>query len=328
MRPAAVGPTRRGLAALGMALFVPSVRAQPAFPDRPVRLVVPNPPGGPSDIVARLLADAMQADLGQALVVENRAGAAGLIGTAAVAASPADGHTVLVTSRSNHVIAPLVQKGSLVNPQRELDAVGLALRAVGMLATHAKAPYRTLADLVAFAKAHPGQVFYGSAGIGATNHIAVEQFCRLAGITLTHVPYKGSGALITALMAGEVALAMLDFSSAQVGLQNRSLVPLVQTARRRLVSLPQVPTLAEAGYADFDASFWIGLAVPHGTPAAAVARLNRALNVALSQTAIRARAQVNGWELVGGLPAVLTQTVAQDLAGYPALIRQLDLKPS
>jgi tripartite-type tricarboxylate transporter receptor subunit TctC len=198
---------------------------------------------------------------------------------------------------------------------------------VGLFVTHAKAPFRTLKDLVAYAKANPGKLFYGSAGIGATNHIAVEQFSRLAGIEITHVPYKGSGTLITGLMAGEVSLALLDFSSAQPGLQGGSLVPLVQTAAHRLSSLPQVPTLAEAGFRDYDPSFWIGLAVPRGTPAPVIQRLNKALNVALAQTQLKARAQVNGWELVGGPPQVLADTIAQDLREYPALVRQLDIKP-
>jgi tripartite-type tricarboxylate transporter receptor subunit TctC len=258
--------------------------AQSSFPDRPVRLVVPNPPGGPSDIVARLLAEPMRAELGQPLVIDNRPGAAGLIGTGAVASAPADGYTVLVTSRSNHVIAPLVQKNGQVDPVRDLAPVGLALRAVGLFATHPKAPFRTLPELIAYAKAHPGKLFYGSAGIGATNHIAIEQFKKLAGVDITHVPYKGSGPLITGLMGGEVSLALLDFSSAQPGVKGGALVPLVQTASRRLASMAEVPTLIEAGFRNYDPSFWIGLAVPKATPAPAIARLNKALVVALAET--------------------------------------------
>lgn len=233
-----------------------------------------------------------------------------------------------MTSRSNHVIAPLVQKGAQVDPPRDLAPVGLALRAVGMFVTHAKAPFRTLRELVAYAKENPGKLFYGSAGIGATNHIALEQFRRLAGIDISHVPYKGSGNLVTGLMGGEVALALLDFSSAQPGLQSGALVPLAQTAAKRLPTLPQIPTLIEAGYRGFDPSFWIGLAVAKATPAAVVARLNRALDLAVAQTQMKARAQVNGWELVGGPPQVLADTIARDLAELPAVLRQLDLKTS
>ena len=298
------------------------------FPQRPIKLVVPNPPGGPSDIVARFLAEGMRAQLGQPLVIDNRPGASGLIGTTAVTSAPADGYTVLVTSRSNHVIAPLVQQNSHANPQRDLAAVGMALRAVGVLATPGQSPWRTLRDFVAQAKAQPGKMFYGSAGIGATNHIAIEQFKSLAGIDLVHVPYKGSGPLITGLMGGEVQLALLDFSSAQPALkaQGNGAVPLAQTASRRLSSMSDVPTLAESGFPHFDPSFWIGLAVPRGTPAPVIARLNKALDAALADTQMKARAQVNGWELVGGAPQALDATIQQDMSEFPALVRRLDLK--
>ncbi|NML47134.1 tripartite tricarboxylate transporter substrate binding protein [Ramlibacter sp. G-1-2-2] len=313
--------TAAGLAATGFA------RAQGSYPDRPIRLVVPNPPGGPSDIVGRFLAESMHKDLGQPLVIDNRPGAAGLIGTGAVISAPADGYTVLVTSRSNHVMAPLVQK-TQVDPARDLAPVGLALRAVGMFVTHAKAPFRTLKDLIAYAKANPGKLFYGSAGIGATNHIAIEQFKKLAGIDITHVPYKGTGTLLTGLMGGEVSLALLDFASAQPGVKGGALLPLVQTASRRLSSLPDVPTLVESGFRNYDPSFWIGLAVPKATPAPVIARLNKSLDLALADTQMKARAQVNGWELVGGSPKVLADTIAQDLADFPALVKQLDIKAS
>jgi tripartite-type tricarboxylate transporter receptor subunit TctC len=300
--------------------------ADGAFPQRPIKLVVPNPPGGPSDIVARFLAESMRAELGQPLVIDNRPGASGLIGTAAVANAPADGYTMLVTSRSNHIVAPLVQQGALIDPIRDLAPVGLALRAVGVFATPARSPWRTLREFIAQAKAQPGKLFYGSAGIGATNHIAIEQFKALAGIDLVHVPYKGSGPLITGLMAGEVQLALLDFASAQTGLKGGTIWPMAQTGSRRLNSMAEVPTLAESGFPRFDPSFWIGLAVPRATPVPVIARLNKALDVALADTQMKARAQVNGWELVGGSPQALEDTIRQDMAEFPPLVRRLDLK--
>lgn len=318
-----------GIAPLALPLAIPTsafAAEEGAYPQRPIKLVVPQPPGGPSDIVARFLAESMRASLGQPLVIDNRPGAAGLIGTAAAAAAPADGYTVLVTSRSNHIIAPLVQQGATVQPTRDLMPVGLALRAVGILATPARSPWRSLRELVAAAKAQPGKLFYGSAGIGATNHIALEQFKTLAGIELVHVPYKGSGPLITGLMAGEVQLALLDFASAQPALKGGSIVPLAQTGLRRLSSMSEVPTLTEEGFPRFDASFWIGLAVPQGTPAAVIARLSKALDTALADTQMKARAQINGWELAGGGPAPLEALIRQDMAEFPPLVRRLDLK--
>ena len=327
-------PHRRALLQAAVALSIapsiaPLARAQGrAFPERPVRLIVPNPPAGPSDMLARYLSDTMSASLGQPLVIENRPGAAGLIGTAFVANAPADGYTLLVTTRSNHVIAPLVQQSTQVQPQRDLVSVGLAIRAVGMFATHAKAPFKTLPDMLAYGKSHPGKLFYGSAGVGATNHIAIEQFRKISGLDITHVPYKGSGSLVTALMAGEIDLALLDFSSAQPGIKAGSIVPMVQTSSRRLSSLAQVPTFTELGHRDYDPSFWVGLSAPRGTPQQAIARLNAALDQALGQSQMKARAQVNGWELVGGPPKALDDVIASDLAQLPALLRTLDLKPN
>ena len=319
--------TRRDfLAAAGAVLAAGPSMAQSNYPDRAVRLVVPNPPGGPSDIVARLLSEHMRSTLGQPLVVENRPGAFGLIGTAAVANATADGYTVLVTSRSNHTMAPLVQKSTQVDPVRDLAPVGLAVRAVGVFVTNSQTGLRSLKDLIAYAKANPGKLNYGSAGIGATNHIAVEQFKALAGIDMTHVPYKGSGPLITGVMGNEVQFALLDFASAQAGTRAGSIVPLVQTGARRLAAEPEVPTLAEAGFKNFDPSFWIGLAVQAKTPAGVVQKLNQALNAALVQTVLKAYAQANGWEVVGGSPQVMADTVAADMRELPALIKRLDIK--
>ena len=218
--------------------------AQDVFPSRAVRLVVPAPPGGLSDLVGRVIADAMQADLKQTVVVDNRPGAAGLIGTQAVSESPADGYTVLLTSTSNHILAPLTQKAARVDPPRDLAPVGLAVRTVGVLVVAAAVPVRTLGKFVAFARSHPGQLNYASAGIGSANHVLTERFKTLAGIDLTHVPYRGGAPMMTALMAGEVRFGLLDFATAEGALRLGKVRALAQTGTRRHVALAQVPTLA------------------------------------------------------------------------------------
>ena len=318
---------REFLAAAG-ALVAGDSFAQSLFADRPVRMIVPNPPGGPTDIIGRMLAENMRVPLGQPLVVDNRPGASGLIGTAAVARAPADGHTVLVTSRSNHTMAPLIQTSGQVDPPRDLAPVGLALRAVGMFVTNSQSKLRSLKEFVAFARSNPARLNYGSSGVGVLNHLSVEQFKALAGIDIAHVPYKGTAPIIAALMGNEVQFAALDFASAQAGMKSGTIVPLVQTGTKRLPSLPDIPTLAEAGFRNFDPSFWVGLAVPKNTPDDAVRQLNAALNTAIAQSRFKAYAQANGWELVGGPPKVLADTIAQDLAELPALIRRLDLRAS
>lgn len=295
-----------------LALACGTATAQDASSMRTLRLVVPFPPGGLNDNVGRLLADAMQPALGQTVIVDNRSGASGLIGTQAVASAVPDGSTLLVTSTSNHVLAPLMQGGDK-DPAADLVPVGLALRTVGVLVVAADVPARSLAEFVALARSQPRALNYASSGQGSANHLQIQQFATLAGIELVHVPYRGGGPLVTALMAGEVQFALLDLASASPALASGRLRALAQSGPRRHVALPAVPTLAEAG---FDPSFWIGLAAPRGTPVATVARWNAALNSALAQAAIKARAQALGWTLVGGTPEVLARTVAQDREAF------------
>lgn len=299
--------------------------AQGGFPSRPVKLIVPFPPGGLNDTVGRLLAEALQAELGQPVVVDNRPGAAGLIGTQAVAEAPPDGHTLLVTSTSNHVLAPLTQQAARVDPLRDLQPLGLALRPVGLLVVPSALPVRSLADFIALARSQPGRLNYASSGVGSANHVLVEQFQALAGIQLTHVPYRGGAPLLQAVMGAEVQFALLDFATAEPALAAGRARALAQTGQRRHVALPAVPTLAEAGFAGYDPSFWIGLAAPRGTPPALVQALNAALQRALGHTAVKARAQALGWTLVGGPPALLASTASQEVTAFQTVLRRLPL---
>lgn len=312
---------RRALAALA-ALCAPAwpARAQ----DRGVRFIAPAAPGGISDTVARLLADGMAGPLGQPIVVENRAGASGLIGTQAVVHAPADGRTVLVTSLSSQVMAPLLQKAGF-DPEADLQPVGLAVRMVGLLLVHRDVPARTLKDFIALARRGGQRLAYASAGQGSANHIATEQFKALTGADLLHVPYKGGAPAATALMAGEVQFSLLDFNTAQAALKGGQVRALAQTGARRHVALPEVPTLPEAGMPAFDPGFWVGLAVPRGTPATAVTALHGALQRALDTTAFKARAQANGWVPAGGPPEALARQVHDDLAAYRPVVQKVGL---
>jgi tripartite-type tricarboxylate transporter receptor subunit TctC len=289
--------------------------AQDVLPARALRLVVPFPPGGLNDSVGRLLADAMAPTLGQAVVIDNRSGAAGLIGTQAVAAAAPDGGTLLLTSTSNHVLAPLMQAGEK-DPAADLVPVGLALRTVGVLVVATDVPARSLPEFVSLARGKPRVLNFASSGPGSANHLQTQQFATLAGIELVHVPYRGGGPLVAALMAGEVQFALMDYASVAPALASGRVRALAQSGTRRHVALPAVPTLAESGFSGFEPSFWIGLAAPRGTPAATVARWNAALNSALAQTALKARAQALGWTLVGGPPEALARTVVQDREAF------------
>ncbi len=317
--PDARVPSRR------RALTVLAACGVPAWAqDRSVRFIAPAAPGGISDAVGRLLAEGMAGPLGQPIVVENRAGASGLIGTQAVVHAPADGRTVLVTSLSNQVMAPLLQKAGF-DPETDLQPVGLAVRMVGLLLVHRDVPARTLKDFIALARQGGQKLAYASAGQGSANHIATEQFKALTGADLLHVPYKGGAPAATALMAGEVQFSLLDFNTAQAALKGGQVRALAQTGARRHSTLPDVPTLAEAGMPAFDPGFWVGLAVPRGTPATAVAALHAALQRALDTTAFKARAQANGWVLSGGPPEALAQQVRADLAAYRPVVQKVGL---
>lgn len=318
--------TRRHVLRVMAALAAAPAWSQDAFPSKPLRLVVPAPPGGLTDTVARLMADGLQSDLRQTVVVDNRPGAAGLIGTQAVVDAPADGYTLLMTSTSNHVLAPLTQKSARVDPARDLQPIGLALRTAGVLVVPSALAVRTLPEFIALARSRPGQLNYASSGIGSTNHVQTERFKALTGIDIVHVPFRGGAPLISAVMGGEVQFALMDYATVEPALRSGRARLLAQTGTRRHVAMPDVPTLAELGFKDYDPSFWIGLAAPRSTPAAVISTLNAAMNRTLAQTAFKARAQAQGWTLVGGAPSVLADTVGREIAGYRETVGGLNLE--
>jgi tripartite-type tricarboxylate transporter receptor subunit TctC len=322
-RPESTG--RRAVVAALAALAAWPVHSDDAFPSKPLRLVVPAPPGGLTDTVARLLADGLQPALRQMVVVDNRPGAAGMIGTQAVAEAPADGYTLLITSTSNHVLAPLTQKAARIDPARDLLPIALGLRTVGVLVVPSGVPARTLPELIALARSQPGRLNYASSGVGSANHVFTERFKVLAGIDMVHVPFRGGAPLMSAVMSSEVQFALMDYATVEPALRVGRARVLAQTGTHRHVALPDVPTLAEAGFKDYDPSFWIGLAAPKATPAAVVSMLNAAVNRALAQTAFKARAQAQGWTLVGGAPSVLADTVAREIAAYRDTVSGLNL---
>lgn len=316
--------TRR-IFALAMASFHVVSFSKDKFPQRPIKLVVPAPPGGPSDLVGRLLADGMRENLGQPVVVDNRSGAAGLIGSAAVAQAVPDGYTVLMTNRSNHIMAPLVNHNAPVNPVNDLISVGMAVRTLALLATSGKSRFKTFKELISYAKQNPGKSSFGSSGMGSTNHIGMEQLKSILGIDLLHVPYRGNGPLTTALIADEVQIAMLDYASSRAMVDGGSLTGLAVSASKRLSTSPDIPTIAELGVTGLDLSFWLGLAVPKNTNLDSIKALNVAMNAALKSTKMKAYAQANAWELIGGKPEVLDMAIEEDMKTVPQLVKKLGI---
>ncbi|WP_367067205.1 tripartite tricarboxylate transporter substrate binding protein [Oryzisolibacter sp. LB2S] len=264
------------LAALGAGL-PGAARAQAAYPTRPVRLVVPFPPGGPTDIMGRTAAKAMGDRLGQQFVVENKAGAGGNIGTDAVAKAAPDGYTIGLSAISSLAIAPHLYASLPFNVEKDLVPISLVGTTPCALVVHPSAPFTDLQGMVAYAKANPGKLSYATSGVGTSNHLAAELLQSVAGIQLTSVPYKGSSQIVPDLLSGTVMMSME--SSLATTLQHvraGRLKAIAVTSPQRAKALPDVPTVAEAGYPGFAVETWFGLIAPAGTPPAIVNRLHDA----------------------------------------------------
>jgi tripartite-type tricarboxylate transporter receptor subunit TctC len=292
--------SRRALVA-GAALLLsrPGAMAQPAakYPDKTVRLIVPFPPGGPTDVFARVLAAGLSEQLGQQVIIDNRAGAGGNVGTELVARARADGYTLLFGTAATHGINVSLYKGLSYDPLKDFELVALAGTVPMVLLAPPDQP-STLKELIAKLKAAPGQWSYASSGNGTTNHLAGELFKKLAGIDVVHVPYRGSGPALQDLMAGRVAFMFDSFGTSLEQIKAGKLRALAIMADKRSKVRPDVPTTAEAGLADFVGGTWNVVAAPAGTPREIVARLNAAVNTALEASVVADRLRQLGIEAV------------------------------
>jgi tripartite-type tricarboxylate transporter receptor subunit TctC len=312
-----------GLAGAGALMPRP---ASSAYPERAIRLVVPFAAGGAVDAVARLLGKALSSNLGTSVVIDNRGGAGGIVGMEAAAHASPDGYTLLL-SHSGFSAMPGLYRDLPFDPVRDFTGVITAASGAYVLVVNARTPFTSTADLIAFAKSHPGQVTHASAGAGSTIHLASEFFKRAAGIDVLHVPYKGAAPAMTDLLGGQVdmmfAPAVASLPLAAAG----RLRALAMTSAKRSALAPELPTVAESGLAGFEVSGWYGLAAPAATPAAAVARLNSETNRALKSAAVIAELSGQGLEPVGDTPAEATAFVGAEVARWTAIIRDAGIKP-
>lgn len=275
------------LAAVGLALAA-SAFAQTPYPAKPIRLVVPFPPGGGTDILSRLVAQKLTEATRWTVVPDNRAGAGGTIGIAEAAKALPTGYDLVMGQKDNMVVAPWLYKSVGYDPTKDLVAVAHVAFTPILIVTSANNPrFRTLGDVVTAARAQPDAITYGSPGNGTTIHLAGEIFKNAAGIQIRHVPYKGSNPAMMDVLAGNVDLMVSSVPSAMGQIKAGKLRPLAVTSAKRSTSLPDVPTLAELGYKDVDVSTWYGLFAPAGTPAAVVAQLNREVNKLLATPDMR-----------------------------------------
>jgi tripartite-type tricarboxylate transporter receptor subunit TctC len=326
--------TRRPLAALFMgatvvlALCATAVGPASAqtYPDRAVRLIVPFPAGGTVDAIARTVAQQLSESLRQPVVVENRAGGAGSIGSEAVARATPDGYTLLMGTASTHGTNPAVQKALPYDPVKDFTPVALVATTPYILVVNPAVPAATTAELLALVRAQPGKLNYGSYGTGSSNHLATELFRAMTGADIVHVPYKGGAPAMTDLLAGQVQLMFDVFTTSSPHLRSGKLKLLGVGALRRSSLAPDTPTLAEAGVAGFEAGTFFGIFAPAGTPRGAVDRLNAEVNRALGTPEMKERLAAAGAEPGGGPPAELGQLVAAEVAKWTRLVRERNLR--
>jgi len=312
------------LAALAAAvtLVTPFAQAQaPSFPKQPVTLVVPFPAGGPTDAMARVLALKLGERLGQQVVVENRGGAGGSIGAEFVARAPADGYTLLFGTTGIMAFNPSLYSKLRYDPLKDFAPISLMAITMNVLVVNPQMPARNLSELVKLAKAKPGEITYGSAGNGSTNHISGELLRTTADIQISHVPYKGSAPALVDLLGGRITMMFDTIAQQKQNIAAGKLRPLVVTGPRRSPLLPEVPTAQEAGLKDFDVRPWFGVLAPAGTPAPVIERLNREVVAVMSTDEMKERMKVDGAEAHPTTPSEFGAMIRQDLAKWTPVLK-------
>lgn len=323
MRPACLLAAVVALVLSGAAIGTAS--AQDWQPSRPVTLVVPFPAGGGNDALARLVAERMSKTLGQQVVVENRGGAGGTVATRAIAKSAPDGHTILLSYTGTFAINPTLYPNAGYDPRKDFAAIGSIGTLTSVLVSHPSLPVKSTADLIAYAKANPGKINYGFVP-GTVGHISTEMFARSANIKLTNIPYKGNGNAIADLMGGHVSMMFLSILPVIGQIQAGTLNALAVASPSRSSLVPKVPTIAESGVPGFSAVITYGLAAPGGTPRPIVERLNRELQVALADTALRKRLDTEGGAVLPGTPEEYAATIDSEEKKWGPLVKSLNLK--
>src|SRR5579872_1763694 len=301
-------------------------RAQ-TYPSRTITLVIPFPPGGSTSIVGRVIADKMSQLLGQSIVVDNRGGAGGTVGTKAVTKSDPDGYTLLLGYTGTLAIGPSLYRNVGYDPRKDFVAIGMIGSAPSSLVAHPSFSAKTVAELIAYAKANPGKVNFGSAGVGTVNHITGEYFARSVGIALVHIPYKGTGPALSDLLGGHIPIAFAPIPATHANIAAGLLRALAVTSIHRNALLPDVPTMIEAGVPDFDASLAYGLVAPAGTPRAVIDRLNAALRAALASDEVKKQLELDGTEITPSTPEQYADFIDQDERKWSELVKASGVEP-
>lgn len=320
----------RGLIGTAVVFAILPIQAASAwardYPVRPVRLIVPFAPGGGNDTVARALAQALGASLGQALVVDNRPGAGGIVGAELAAKAPADGYTLFLGGVGSHAVNPSLHAKLAYDPVKDFAPVALIASAPSVLVVHPSVPARSLAEFTALAKARPGGLNYASNGSGSSAHLAAVMYESMAGVRMLHIPYKGLGPALADLLGGEVQAMFSSMVAIVPHIRAGRLRALAVTGKNRSALLPGVPTLAESGLPGYEAGSWYGILAPAGTPREIVLKLNAEIVKALARPELRERLESEGAEVIGGTPEEFAAHIRSEIARTGKLIRDAGIR--
>lgn len=296
--------------------------AQEWLPERPIQLIVPFAPGGATDIAARILAEAIAEPLKKSMIVENRGGAAGNIGGQAVARAEPDGLTLLFGTVGLLTTNPFIYKNMGFDPIKDLKPISMVYTSDLVLVVKADFPAKTIAEFVSYVKTQPGKMTYGSSGVGASTHTAMELFKLVAGLNISHVPYRGSGAAFSDLLGGAIQMMMVQVPTVISSIKSGELRALVVTGERRNAMLPDVPTMAEAGFRGADATAWGGLLAPAATPPRIIEALNAAVVSSLNKPAVRDRITATGLEVESSTPEEMAKMIADETQKWQRVVKE------
>lgn len=299
--------------------------AQANYPDKPVRFVVPYPPGGGTDVIARIVQDRFQALLGQPIIIDNKGGAGGSVGSELAARAAPDGYTVLFTL-SSHTINPAIYPKLSFDTIKDFESIGTVASLPQILVANPMVPASTVAELVALAKAKPELLAYASVGNGSPGHLAGELFKLRTGTQMTHIPYRGGGPAVTDVISGQVPLLWVSIPAAAQFVKTGKLKAFAVSTLKRSAAFPDVPTVQETGVPDFEVDSWYAMFVPARTPQPVIDRLNRALNTIVAEPGIRDKLLAQGAEGVGGTPQTLTRIVAAEIPKWVKLAKDANIK--
>ena len=313
------------LATTAIAALPLGAHAADAWPSRPIQLLIPYPPGGSADLLARPLGAKLQERLGQPIVLDYRPGAGGTIATQALARSKPDGYTLIMVLAA-HAINPSLYPKLPYDTRKDFAPVSLVANLPLILAGSPSLKARNVPELIAAAKAAPGTITFGSAGNGNTGHLAGELFDSMAGVKMTHVPYKGSAQVVNAMLAGDIQLTFDSISTSMPQIRAGRMTALAVTSAKRAAMAPDVPTLAEAGVPGFDINGWYAILAPAGTPRAVVDKLSSEIAAVLTQPELRSQLAANGYEPVGSTPAALGAHIDAELARWNKVVRDAGVK--